>query len=294
MLLTTWRLRHEFDAAHIDVFSGPSFLWAEAVAGLLRALGRPYVLTLHGGNLPAFGARWPGRLRRLLASAAAVTSPSRYLCTRLQRFSDRILHLPNGIDAGAYPHAVRLRAAPQLVWLRSFHEIYDPVLAVDAAGRLAAELPALRLRMYGAERDGTRAAALRAARRAGIEGRVEIGARIAKADVPARLSEGDIFLNTATIDNTPVSVIEALACGLCVVSTDVGGIPYLLEHETDALLVPPGDGGAMASAVRRLIADPALAERLSRNARAKAEQFDFSIVLPQWRALLGSLATTAR
>jgi glycosyltransferase involved in cell wall biosynthesis len=183
---------------------------------------------------------------------------------------------------------------PKLVWLRSFHEIYDPVLAVDAAGRLAAEFPGLRLRMYGAERDGTRAAALQAARSLGIEDRVEICGRIAKGDVSARLGEGDVFLNTARIDNTPVSVIEALACGLCVVSTDVGGIPYLLEHEVDALLVPPGNGAAMASAVRRLHADPALAERLSRNARAKAEQFDFNIVLPQWRALFRSLAATPR
>jgi glycosyltransferase involved in cell wall biosynthesis len=100
------------------------------------------------------------------------------------------------------------------------------------------------------------------------------------------MSQGDIFLNTTNVDNTPVSVLEALACGLCVVSTDVGGIPYLLEHEEDALLVPPDDAEAMAAAVRRVLTEPGLAERLSRNARKKAEGFDWSVVLPQWERLL--------
>jgi glycosyltransferase involved in cell wall biosynthesis len=105
------------------------------------------------------------------------------------------------------------------------------------------------------------------------------------------MSRGDIFLNTTNIDNTPVSVLEAMACGLCVVSTNVGGIPYLLEHEHDALLVPPNDPQAMATAVHRLLNEPDLAERLSRNARQKAAQCDWSIILPQWEALLTSVMT---
>ena len=69
MLLTASRHRHEYAVAQIDVFSGPAFCWAEAVAWTLRRLDKPYVLTLHGGNLPEFAARWPGRVRLLLASA---------------------------------------------------------------------------------------------------------------------------------------------------------------------------------------------------------------------------------
>jgi glycosyltransferase involved in cell wall biosynthesis len=105
------------------------------------------------------------------------------------------------------------------------------------------------------------------------------------------MSRGDIFLNTTNVDNTPISVLEAMACGLCVVSTNVGGIPYLLEHEHDALLVPPDDPAAVATAVRRLLTEPDLAEQLSRNARQKAEKFDWSIILPQWEALLISVLT---
>jgi glycosyltransferase involved in cell wall biosynthesis len=125
----------------------------------------------------------------------------------------------------------------------------------------------------------------------GVAHRIGLPGRITKVEVTDWMSRGDIFLNTTNVDNTPVSVLEAMACGLCVVSTNVGGIPYLLEHEHDALLVPPNDPVAMATAVRRLLTEPSLAERLSRNARQKAEQFDWSIILPQWEALLTSVMT---
>jgi glycosyltransferase involved in cell wall biosynthesis len=79
-----------------------------------------------------------------------------------------------------------------------------------------------------------------------------------------------------------------MACGLCIVSTDVGGMTYLLDHETNALLVRPDDPEAMADAVQRILSDSDLAARLSSNARRKAEGFDWEAVLPRWRNLLTS------
>jgi glycosyltransferase involved in cell wall biosynthesis len=70
------------------------------------------------------------------------------------------------------------------------------------------------------------------------------------------------------------------------VSTNVSGIPYLLEHEKDALLVPPDNAEAMAEAVRRLLKEPGLVNRLSYNALKKVEQFSWTIILPQWESLL--------
>ena len=59
MVWTAWRRRNEYRLAQVDVYSGPSFLWAEAVCAVLRRAGKPYVLTLHGGALPDFARRWP-------------------------------------------------------------------------------------------------------------------------------------------------------------------------------------------------------------------------------------------
>jgi glycosyltransferase involved in cell wall biosynthesis len=84
--------------------------------------------------------------------------------------------------------------------------------------------------------------------------------------------------------------MEAMALGMCIVSTDVGGIPYLLEDGHNASLVPPGDPEAMAAAVRRVLTEPGLGSRLSRNARITAEAWDWDLILPRWEKLLQNVA----
>jgi glycosyltransferase involved in cell wall biosynthesis len=290
MLTTVWRERRCFDVAHVDVFSGPAFRWAEAVCRMLRALHKPYVLTLHGGNLPAFANRAPERMRRLIGGATAVTAPSRYLHDIMRATRPDLRLLPNALQLDSYPFRLREHPQPRVVWLRAFHSIYNPEMAALVVAGLAAELPHISLAMIGPDKDGSLARTRRTARRLGVADRVTFVGAVPKPDVIRYLAAGDIFLNTTNVDNTPVSVLEALATGLCVVSTNVGGIPHLLENERDALLVPARDERAMAAAVRRLLTEPGLAGRLSRNARAKAEQFDWSIILPHWDALLRDAA----
>ncbi|MEZ5362585.1 MAG: glycosyltransferase [Bryobacterales bacterium] len=100
-------------------------------------------------------------------------------------------------------------------------------------------------------------------------------------------------MNTARIDNSPVSVVEAMAAGLCVVSTRVGGLPLLVEDQVDCLLTPPGDARAIASAALRILHQPGLSARLSLNARRKAERFDWSVIVPQWERLFTELGGRA-
>jgi len=291
MLMTVWRRRGDYAVAQVDVYSGPSFIWAEGVCWLLRRLGKPFALTLHGGNLPAFARRWPGRVRRLLHSASVVTTPSRYLQQSLSSYHTELRFLPNAIDLAAYPFRLRSSAQAKLIWLRAFETIYNPCMALRAIADVCSSQPSARsvlhLTMFGPDKkDGSLEQVTLEANRLGLAGRVSLPGAVPKTRVPRVLSSGDIFLNTTNVDNTPVSVIEAMACGLCVVSTNAGGLPYLLNDEQDSLLVPADDAKAMAAAVRRILGEPSLAERLSRNARAKAEQFDWSVVLPQWEALL--------
>jgi glycosyltransferase involved in cell wall biosynthesis len=93
----------------------------------------------------------------------------------------------------------------------------------------------------------------------------------------------DVFINSSLVDNTPLSTIEAMAMGLCIVATTVGGLPYLLEHGKTALMVPPGDAQRMGDAILTLITDAGFATQLSRQARVKAETMDWSFILPFWR-----------
>jgi glycosyltransferase involved in cell wall biosynthesis len=289
MVRTVVRRRGEYVVANVDVFSGPAFVWSEAVCAALRRCGKPYGLTLHGGNLPDFAGRRPRRVRRLLQSARVVTTPSRYLQEQMAAYRADLQLLPNAVELDRCRFRLRSAARPSLVWLRAFHEIYNPTLAVQVVRLLAAEFPDVQLTMVGPDKgDGSRQQVAQAA--AGLDGKLVFPGPVPKTAVPDWLNRGDVFLNTTNVDNAPVSVLEAMACGLCVVSTNVGGLPYLLRDGHDALLVPPNDAPAMASAVRRLLREPALAEQLSREGRATAERYDWALVLPQWETLLASLA----
>jgi glycosyltransferase involved in cell wall biosynthesis len=304
MLGTVWRFRHEYDLAHVDVYSGRAFLWAEAVCRLLRLTGKPYIVTLHGGNFARFARRRPRRVEKLLSGASAVTTPSRFLFEHVgstdppsnRSTASQAIHrptaiIPNPIDVEAYRYRPRRTVEPRLVWLRAFHSIYQPELAVAALSEIIREFPAARLTMVGPDKgDGTLARTRRLAECVGLAGRIEFPGAAAKASLPALLDSGDIFLNTSRVDNTPVSVLEAMAGGLCIVSTSAGGMPYLLRHECDALLTAPSSPGEMAAAVRRVLREPALAERLSSNARRNVELYDWSAVLPTWERLFLTVA----
>lgn len=288
---TLWR-RREYDVAIVGLYSGRAFLWGEMVSTLLEKLDCPFALSLHGGALPEFAASHPRRVEKCLRKAAVVTAPSRFLAERMRPYRDGILLIPNAIEMERYRPGLRRKPEPKLVWLRTFHKSYNPEMAVEVAAMLQADFPELGLLMIGPDKgDGSWLRAQQTARRSGLHSRLETPGGVSNSEIPQWLNRGDIFLNTTNVDNTPVSVIEAMACGLCIVSTNVGGLPYLLEDGQDALLAPPNDPGAMAAAVRRLLTEPGLAERLSRNARRKAESFDWSAILPQWKSLLRRLAS---
>ena len=194
--------------------------------------------------------------------------------------------LPNPVEIGAYDFNHRNEPQPNLVWLRAFHKVYNPQLAPRVVAALFPAFPEIQLLMIGPDKgDGSFQHTKQLAEDLGVASRLRFPGLVSKQDVPDWLNQGDVFINTTYIDNTPVSLLEAMACGLCVVSTNVGGLPYLIEDDIDALLVPPDDTQAMADAVRRILTEPDLAARLSSNAHKKTEQFDRLIILPQWEEL---------
>jgi len=294
ILWQTWRARKDCSIACVDLYSGPAFVWAEAACTLLRWLRKPFVLTLHGGSLPEFASQHRNRVKKLLCSAAAVTCPSPYLLASIRDLRPDLILLPNGLELARYPFRERRPPFRRLVWLRAFHEIYNPVLAVVALSKLRQAID-IRLTMIGPDKkDGSLQRTQGTAARLGVAQAVDFRGAVSKQDVPNELGQGDIFLNTTNFDNTPVSVLEAMACGLPVVSTNVAGIPFLVEDGQTGLLTPPEDAEAIVGAVTRLEQEPGLAAKLGRNARAKVELFDWGMVLPRWEELLSGLAGGAR
>jgi glycosyltransferase involved in cell wall biosynthesis len=294
MVTAPLRWRRRYDVASLDVFSGPAFTWAEACAAVLKALGKPFNLTLRGGHLLEFANSHPRRMRRLLASADSVVTPSHYLQRGLAGCRADMGYLSNGMAVKDYPLRLRDRSEPKLIWLRAFHRIYNPVMAVAVLAEVLKVYPTATLTMVGPDKqDGSLAQVWDTAARLGVSGRLTCPGGVPKDQVPGWLARGDIFLNTTGVESFGVSVMEAAACGLPIVTTDAGELPDLWQDGEDAILVPVGDAQAMSAAVVRILAEPGLAGRLSLNARAKAEAFDWQYILPQWEALLMRLAKRA-
>jgi glycosyltransferase involved in cell wall biosynthesis len=291
MITTVWRQRNVYDVGLVDIFSGPAFVWAECACAALRLADKPYVLNLHGGNLPSFASSWSKRVSRLLSSAAATVAPSSYLFQSMRRYRSDLRLIPNAVDVAAYKFRLRENAAPNIIWLRAFHRIYNPLLAVEVMNRLTRNFPKARLTMVGPDKgDGSLEETLRRISQLQLSHCISLQGPVPKKSVPEVLSAFDIFINTSSIDNTPVSVVEAMSAGLCVVSTNAGGMPQLVESERNGILVPVADPDAIAAAIRRVITEPGLAPRLSKSAHERTREFDWSIVLPLWIALLKSAA----
>ena len=290
MLGTIFSKRSSYRVVLIHVYSGKAFLWAACSTLLAKALGKRVVLWLHGGNLPVFSARYPGLVRRVFGSADRLLAPTGYLA-RSAGDQHQVDIVPYELPIDAYPFHERRSVRPRMLWVRAFSQLYNAAMAPRVVQLLAEQLPDVTLTMCGPDNgDGSFQETQRVAHELGVADRLELPGKVSKERIKQLGQECDIFLNTTTVDNTPVSVVEAMAMGMCVISTNVGGMPYLVTDELDGLLVTSNDPGAMAQACRRVLDDPALAHHLSTNARRRALDFDWQRIAPRWSALLQELS----
>ena len=205
----------------------------------------------------------------------------------LRAFHPDIRIIPNPIDISRAIFRPRSELQARLVWVRAFHAVYNPTLAVRVLHHLAAEFPNIHLTMIGPDKgDGSLQLTTKVAQVLGLENKIELVSGIAHELVAEYMDRSDIFINTTNYDVAPRSVLEAMACGLCVVSTNVGGMAWLVEDGQNGLLVPPDNPEAMAAAIKRVLSDSQLASRLSVNARQKAASLDWSVILPKWEDIL--------
>lgn len=281
------RWRRRADVVVVDVFSGRSFVSAEAAATAARMVGLPVVLVLHGGNLPAFAEGHRRRFEHLLASAAAVVAPSGFLAELSMRHGREATVIPNTVELAAATWRDRAPLRPQLLWLRSFAPIYNPTLAVEVVAALVADHPEVQLTMAGADK-GERVATEARAHALGVADRISFPGFLDAAARDRALDRCDVLLNTNDVDNMPVSLLEAMACGLVVVTTDAGGIPAMVTDGVDAAVRPRGDAGALAAAVHDVLVDPALARRLAAGGRRRVEGLSWHEVGPAWHAVLAA------
>lgn len=279
------RWRSDVDVAVVLVFSGPSFVMADLTSLLTKLLGIPTVLWLHGGSLPDFRRRYPRWVKRVLRRGALV-APSQFLVDEMAPVAPGPIEvIPNVVDLASLPFRPRTTVQARLLWMRAFHPIYNPSMAIRALRLLLKQNPDVKLTLAGQDK-GLGDELRSEISDGGLAESATIAGFLGPDAKPAAFANHDIYLHTNHVDNTPVSVLEAASAGLAIVATNVGGIPHLLEHEETALLVDDDDDQAMAAAVERLLSDPELAQRLTENALRLAEASAWPAVRQRWVELL--------
>jgi glycosyltransferase involved in cell wall biosynthesis len=249
MLWKTITVGRKVNYILIDTYSTSAFWYAYFTGRIAGLMGKKYLPILHGGDLPARLKKSPLACKKLFGNSYANVAVSGYLRHEFEKAGFKTVLIPNSIDIKLYPFRLRANPSLKLLWVRAFHKIYNPCMAADVLALHLKTYPEAELCMVGPDKDGSMQEFKRYAEKLGVADKIKITGLLPKKEW-IRLSENyDIFINTTNYDNTPVSVIEAMALGMCVVSTDPGGIPYLLEDGKDALLVKPGDSSAMAEKI---------------------------------------------
>ena len=249
-----------YDIVHVFSASYLSFLLAPTPAILVgKWLRKKVILNYRSGEAEDHLRRWARSALPVMRLADALVVPSGYLVDVFARVGLHGRVVANIVDFDQFPFRERRPLRPVFLSNRNFEAHYNVACVLRAFALIQRTHPEARLIIAG---DGTERASLMRLTRELRLGNAEFVGRVVPDRMPALYRAADVYLNAPDIDNMPGSILEAFASGLPVVTTDAGGIPYIVRHGETGLIVPRGDHAGMAAAALRLLVDPSLAERL--------------------------------
>ena len=281
------RLLARVDLVHVFAISWLSFfLFAAPAVAVGRFLGRGVVVHFHGGNAAPFMHRLGWLALPFLRAAHRFVVPSSFLREVFSPWGLEVDTIDNPVDA-ARVEATSSTDDPVVLSCRNLGPVYAIGTAIEAFALFSATSPAARMIVAG---DGPERGDLeRQAKAAGLQDRIEFLGNVEHDDMAAVRSRATILLNTSRVDNQPVSLIEAMAAGLPIVSTDAGGIPCMVRNEAEALLSPVGDAASLARGLQRAATDAEVRDRVIAGGLARARAYRWAEVRQQWYRVYGEL-----
>jgi glycosyltransferase involved in cell wall biosynthesis len=273
---------------HAHAASSASFWRKSMLLAIARAFGVKTIFHLHGGGFEHFAERRCGALARrwvrhtLEASDGVIVLSPRWAAW-IRRFAPaaRVHVLGNPVHLPAVPDEGKRTLV--LVYLGLVSDAKGCFDLLRAFGRLAGRYSAWRLVVAGhGEIDRLREEAARTS----LSGVVEVPGWIDPESRDALLDRAAIYVLPSYAEGLPMGMLEAMAHGVAVVATRVGGVPDTISDDVDGILVPPGDINALAAALERLMGDPALRQSIGRAGRQSVARFSTDRILSRLNEIL--------
>jgi glycosyltransferase involved in cell wall biosynthesis len=286
--LTLWNRLKDADVVHIFSASYTSFLLAPLPAWTISRLrAKKTLINYHSGECRDH-LRQSSIARRVLQESDRLVVPSGYLVDVLGAFALTAQAIPNIVDVSQFSFRRRPPLRPHLVCTRGFHPYYCVEVVVRAFAEVQKVFPDARLDLVGG--GPTEDEIRNLVRQMGLK-RVSFKGVATRSEIARFYNDADIFINASRLDNMPVSILEAFASGMPVVSTEPEGMRYVVEHERTGLLSAVGDATALAQNVIRVLQDSELVGLLVTNAWQELERYSWPVVREQWLEVYRTLAS---
>jgi len=267
------------DVVHVFSASYSAFVLSALPAIVVaRAFNRPVVLNYHSGEA-ADHLRRSRLARAVLRSVERIVVPSAFLADVFREHGLDAAIVPNVVDGARFAYRERDPLRPRILSTRNLTYPYNVACTLRAFRLIQDARPDATLTIVGA--GGEERPLRQLAADLGLTG-VEFAGRVDPDSIHRCYAEHDIYLQSPDIDNMPLSVLEAFASGLPLVSTNAGGVPTILQDGTHGLLAPVGDHQALADCVLRLLADPDRARQLASAAHLTCQRYQWPVVRMQW------------
>jgi len=286
-IICNWK---KYSLIIIDVFSTHAFIFSCVIISLAKLFKIPYFPVLRGGYLPGRHKKNPRIFNFLFSNARTIISPSNYLKDYFENNRISIKIIPNYIDLEKYCFKKRKKIRPHLLWVRSIDRIYNPLMAIYVLDKIRKLYPDARLCMVGPVKDKIIMKKItKIICKLSLQDHVIFSGKLSKIEW-AKLSEKyDIFINTTDYDNNPITLLEAKALGLPIISTNVGGVPYLITDGVSGLLVDQNDSDQMAEKINKLISGKINGEILTINSLKEVSKFDKKNIIEKWYQVIDNV-----
>ena len=280
------------DVVHVFSASYSSFLLAPLPAIIVaRLLGRPVILNYHSGEAPDH-LRRSALARRVMRDWVDLNVvPSPFLREVLGSFGIAAQVVPNTIDLRRFAYRTRTPLRPRILSTRNFEPMYNVAGVLRAFARIQASRPDATLTLVGF---GSQDRALRSLAADLNLRNVTFAGRVPPSEIHRYYADADIYVQMPAIDNMPLSVLEAFASGLPVVSTNVGGVPAMLTDGVHGLLAPPDDDQTVAAHVIHLLESPDYARQLTAAAVQTCASYEWPVARAGWLAAYQAVARQPR